>query len=63
MLHGPELQDASITAMLLYIMDGSVSPLVCDVSQDTSIADVHVINDSEEAPCSLVSEKMVRIAC
>ena len=60
MLHGPELQDASITAMPLYIMDGSVFPLVCDVSQNTSIADV---NDSEEVPCSLVSEKMVRIAC
>ena len=44
MQHGPELQNASITAMPFCIMDGSVFLLVCDVNQDTSIADAHVIN-------------------
>ena len=50
MQHGPELQDASITAMPSYIMDGNVFPPVCDVNQDISIADARVISGGEPLP-------------
>ena len=72
MQHGPELQDASITAMPFYIMDGSVFLLVRDVNQDTTIADTHVINGGEQVPkhltrfvaaSSLEFEKSFRVAC
>ena len=50
MQHGPELQDASITAMPSCIMDGNVFPPVCDVNQDISIADARVISGGESLP-------------
>ena len=62
-LHGPELQDANDTAMLFYTMARSVFLLACDVSRGTFIADVHVINGSNEVTQNFLSENMVRLPC
>ena len=49
--HGPERQDASITATLSYIMDGNAFPPVFDVSRgDISIAGARVISGGESLP-------------
>ena len=47
MQHGPEPQDASITATPSYLMDGNVFLPVCDVNQDISIADACVTSGGE----------------
>ena len=61
-LHGPELCDASITAMHSCTVAGSAFLLVRDASRGTFTADAHVINGSSMRTVNFLSEKNVRVA-